>query len=375
MTLFFIIAGTLFLGFFYRQLFNGIGKIWTMALDHHHPHKSSQAPIPISLVIAYRNESKNLQGLCDSIQKLHYPAHLIDIIWVDDHSEDDSTELIKNAMKDAQVSQQFISSAGSGKKASIQQGILEARHEWILLTDADVTLPVYWIESMLAEYTLDTSAICGPVKFMADHYFLERWMQLDFAALVTTGAAYLEAGTPVMANGANMLIRKSAYLRALEDMQGTSFASGDDVFLIQTFHKLSPNSVSFCYSKNAMVLTKGPENFTAFIQQRIRWASKAKGYKSKESIFLSVFVFVYHALTLIALALSFFKEIFVPVFLILFWIKYFTDKKFFSRILSFYDIPFDPMFVLKSELMQLIYIPLVGVLAPWYRVMWKGRRI
>jgi cellulose synthase/poly-beta-1,6-N-acetylglucosamine synthase-like glycosyltransferase len=375
MTLFFIIAGTLFLGFFYRQLFNGIGKIWTMALDHHHPLKSSQAPIPISLVIAYRNESKNLQALCDSIQKLHYPAQLIDIIWVDDHSEDTSTEFIQNTMKDAQVSQQFIRCVGSGKKASVQQGILAARHEWILLTDADIILPVYWIESMMAELKLDTSAICGPVRFTAVTSFLERWMQLDFSALVSTGAAYLEAGTPVMANGANMLIRKSVYLRALEDMQGTSFTSGDDVFLIQTFHKLSPNSVSFCYSKNAMVLTKGPENFTAFIQQRIRWASKAPGYQNKESIFLSVFVFVYHTLALSTLALSFFNEIFVPVFLILFWIKYFTDKKFFSRILSFYDIPFDPMFVLKSEFMQLIYIPLVGLLSPWYRVKWKGRRI
>jgi cellulose synthase/poly-beta-1,6-N-acetylglucosamine synthase-like glycosyltransferase len=375
MTLFFIIAGTLFLGFFYRQLFNGIGKIWTMALDHHHPLKSSQAPIPISLVIAYRNESKNLQALCDSIQKLHYPAQLIDIIWVDDHSEDTSTEFIQNTMKDAQVSQQFIRCVGSGKKASVQQGILAARHEWILLTDADIILPVYWIESMMAELKLDTSAICGPVRFTAVTSFLERWMQLDFSALVSTGAAYLEAGTPVMANGANMLIRKSVYLRALEDMQGTSFTSGDDVFLIQTFHKLSPNSVSFCYSKNAMVLTKGPENFTAFIQQRIRWASKAPGYQNKESIFLSVFVFVYHTLALSTLALSFFNEIFVPVFLILFWIKYFTDKKFFSRILSFYDIPFDPMFVLKSEFMQLIYIPLVGLLSPWYRVKWKGWRI
>lgn len=375
MTIFFIFAGTLFLAFFYRQLFNGIGKIWTMAIDRHHPHKSSQAPIPVSLVIAYRNESKNLQALCDSIQNLHYPAQLIEIIWVDDHSEDTSTELIQNAMKDALTSQQFIRCAGNGKKASIQQGILEARHEWILLTDADVILPVHWIESMLTELKLDTSAICGPVKFTADTSFLERWMQLDLAALVSTGAAYLEAGTPVMANGANMLIRKSAYLMALEDMHGSSFASGDDVFLIQTFHKLSPNSVSFCYSKNAMVLTKGPENFTAFIQQRIRWASKAKGYKNKESIFLSVFVFVYHALTLSALVFSFFNEIFVPVFLILFWIKYFTDKKFFSRILSFYDILFDPMFVLKSEFIQLIYIPLVGLLSPWYRVKWKGRRI
>jgi cellulose synthase/poly-beta-1,6-N-acetylglucosamine synthase-like glycosyltransferase len=294
---------------------------------------------------------------------------------VDDHSEDTSTELIQNTMKDAQVSQQFIRCVGSGKKASVQQGILAARHEWILLTDADIILPVYWIESMMAELKLDTSAICGPVRFTAVTSFLERWMQLDFSALVSTGAAYLEAGTPVMANGANMLIRKSVYLRALEDMQGTSFTSGDDVFLIQTFHKLSPNSVSFCYSKNAMVLTKGPENFTAFIQQRIRWASKAPGYQNKESIFLSVFVFVYHTLALSTLALSFFNEIFVPVFLILFWIKYFTDKKFFSRILSFYDIPFDPMFVLKSEFMQLIYIPLVGLLSPWYRVKWKGRRI
>ena len=48
-----------------------------------------------SVVIPFRNEAENLLGLLESISKLKYPRHKFEIIFVDDDSNDGSTEIIE----------------------------------------------------------------------------------------------------------------------------------------------------------------------------------------------------------------------------------------------------------------------------------------
>lgn len=377
MIAFIVFLGAFLLGLLYWKLFNRITLIWLRAIAafRHSPPQNAEGASHISIVIAYRNESGRLADLCSSLRRLTYPAHLIEIIWVDDHSEDHSADLIGELMHDALIEQQFLTSPIPGKKAALQNGVTHAKYDLILFTDADVQLPERWIESMLPALLPERIAVCGPVKFTADDTFFKRWIQMDFAALISTGAAYLMAGTPVMANGANLLIRRQHYLQAQTTMQGADYASGDDVFLVFTLNQMAPGSVTFCFHPDATVLTRGPENFQELLQQRIRWASKAKGYKNPESVFLSLFVFVFHLSTFLAFMLSFRFDLFVPAFLVLFGWKLFTDHKFFSGILPFHQITYSFGLLLKSEFMQLLYISLVGIMAPWYRVNWKGRKI
>ena len=54
----------------------------------------------------------------------------------------------------------------SPKKDAIVTGISIAKHPWLLTTDADCSVPKYWLESF-DEYiqTHDTDCLVGPVKF------------------------------------------------------------------------------------------------------------------------------------------------------------------------------------------------------------------
>ena len=47
-----------------------------------------------SIVIPFRNEAENLQGLLESLQNLKYPSHLFEVLFVDDASEDNSARVI-----------------------------------------------------------------------------------------------------------------------------------------------------------------------------------------------------------------------------------------------------------------------------------------
>lgn len=371
MTLTILLLAAAFLGFFYNRLFLGIRKIWSFGLKSRENYLHDPQ-VAISIVIAFRNEEKNLPELFESIRHLTYPPAKIEIIWVDDHSDDQSSNLLSAWIPATSMKQSILFNEGTGKKSAVRMGIKHAQNEIILLTDADVVLPVQWIETMLGSLTPELNAVCGPVMFNSGNRFFDQWLQLDFAALVSTGASYLKVGTPVMANGANILIRKEAYLHALTNISGDQYASGDDVFLVQNLH---PKSVTFCFDPASMVKTHAPENFKALLEQRIRWASKAKGYTNKESRFLSLFVFIFHLVLSTSFGLSFFMGIWVPVFLILFIFKLFTDYKLFKTILPFYSIDLRFLDLIKSEFMQMIYIPLVGILSPWYRVKWKARRI
>ena len=49
-----------------------------------------------AIVVPFRNESRNLPHLLESVKQLNYPKTMFEIILVDDFSEDDSVRQIYN---------------------------------------------------------------------------------------------------------------------------------------------------------------------------------------------------------------------------------------------------------------------------------------
>ena len=49
----------------------------------------------ISVIIPARNEERNVEKLLMALKELDYPVHLREFIFIDDHSHDDTIELLK----------------------------------------------------------------------------------------------------------------------------------------------------------------------------------------------------------------------------------------------------------------------------------------
>ena len=369
-----VLMASLFLALYYAKLFNNLGKIWMYKTSIMPPLIENQIQT-VSIVIAFRNEYENLNTLVQSLRSLDFPLTQFELIFIDDQSTDNSSLFLQSLLENSQINYSIFNNPSSGKKSALALGATKAKYEKLLFTDADVAFQPGWIQALLAAQSDTIKMVCGPVVFANNTGFFDKWKQLEFIGLICSGAAYIAANKPILANGANLLINKSDYLELLSKHHGSHYASGDDVFLLHTLHEKHPGSISFAFDKEAIVRTNSPQNLLAFVQQRLRWASKATGYKNADSIFLSVFVLLYSLMILVSLILSFWQYYFLLAFLVLFSVKLLTDWLFFKRCLPFYNLQNERYNYLLGCLIHMIYIPVIAALTFIVRPTWKGRKI
>ncbi|MBC8146074.1 MAG: glycosyltransferase, partial [bacterium] len=103
----------------------------------------------VSVVVAARNEARNIEQCLASLARQDYPADLLQIVAVDDESEDSTHALMldeasKHDRRIDIVSTHNVESTARGKARAIAHGIDHATGEIILLTDADCIAPTTW---------------------------------------------------------------------------------------------------------------------------------------------------------------------------------------------------------------------------------------
>ena len=230
----------------------------------------------VSLVIAFRNEEKNLLSLLNSLAGQDYPHADLEIILVDDHSTDRGFQVLSDALPAEnrfviQLHQSPPQSAG--KKDAIAFGVAQSRSELILMSDADVQFSSHWVRNMvLVHMQTQADMVCGSVQIVPKKW-VEHAEAIEFSALIAVAAAGIEAGKPNLSNGANLLVRKSVFTEAQSARKDSGIASGDDVFLMHHLQRLG-KKIRFCHLENSAVSIAAQTSWATFENQRIRWASK-----------------------------------------------------------------------------------------------------
>ena len=243
-----------------------------------------------TVIIPFRNETKNLPVLLDSLSKLNYPIELFEIILVDDESEekfhDSSYKFRVSVANNKRLS-------NSPKKDAITTAMQLVSSNWIITTDADCMVVENWLLSLDNYIQLnDVSMIAGAVTYNCNDSFLHHFQQLDLASLqgATIGSFGINKG--FMCNGANFAYTKSLFI-TLNGFEGNDkIASGDDVFLLQKAIAKFPKRVNYLKSKNTIVSTKPLDDWTSLFYQRVRWASKTSSYQSNFGKYLGLIVFI-----------------------------------------------------------------------------------
>jgi biofilm PGA synthesis N-glycosyltransferase PgaC len=330
--------------------------------------QEQEAPA-VSVIIAFRNEVQRLPLLLHALNLQEYPK--AEFIFVNDHSSDKSEVLILQA-KDSRVRLIELQEA-SGKKAAVEAGIKAAKGEIILTTDADCEMGSQWISKMILPFSNpEVLMVSGPVMFKQENSFFQRWMKLEFISLVASGGASMALNKPNMCNGANLAYRKSVFqARFLK----SEVPSGEDIFLMLALHKEKKGSLKFNKHKQAMVSTFAPSNLKSFIQQRIRWASKASAYSSIRLKAEAFFIGTYHLLLISLLFMAIVYPWLWGFAVTLLLVKMLNDYLFFKKTLPFFDASHLLKRFLLSELLHLIYIPFFAVLGLIGTYEWKERRI
>ncbi|MFM7672455.1 MAG: glycosyltransferase [Bacteroidota bacterium] len=234
-----------------------------------------------SVVIAARNESNNIGTLLLALQGQRYPSELIEIIVVDDRSNDDTANIV-GQFSGVQLIQLTSDAKAGGKKRALTEGIQQAKQKWIVTTDADCRPGPDWIATINARLDQEESVcLIGPVTVSSIHgSFLQEFQRYDNLMFQGITGAAISSNQHTLGNGANLCYRKDCF----EEVGGfndiDSLASGDDVLLIEKFMSAFPGQVGFLKSYHALVKTHPAQTWHALWQQRIRWVSKAHAYRN-----------------------------------------------------------------------------------------------
>ena len=97
----------------------------------------------ISVVIPAYNESSRIGKSLGKIIKF-FKRHKLknEIIVVDDGSKDDTIKVARAAMKDAKNSVLLENKKNIGKGYSVKKGMLKAKGDLLLFSDADLSTPI-----------------------------------------------------------------------------------------------------------------------------------------------------------------------------------------------------------------------------------------
>jgi len=327
---------------------------------------SSTEKLSFSIVVPFRNEAENLPDLLKSIEKLKYPIENLEVILVDDESED-GFRFSSCGFQVLTVKNERLTN--SPKKDAIQTAIKHSKFDWIITTDADCLVPENWLLD-LNNYIQSSKKqmVCGPVFFKNNSGFLFDIQQIEMISLQAVTIGSFDFDLAFMCNGANFAYSKN-FFQQLNGFYGNNeIASGDDVFLLQKAVQNFPDKVGFLLKQDFQITTNPAETWSELFQQRIRWAGKSKAYSSGFGKLVALTVFLANLAFIISLTLLLFG-VFEMIILLL--LKVIADLLLANQTARFYKIE------MKNSLLTAFVYPFFSSGVAFYSLFgkyeWKGR--
>ena len=315
--------------------------------------------IKVSVLIAARNEEKNIEKLLESLKKQSFPKELFEVIIVNDHSIDNTDEIINDFInKNKELDVKLLKAEKTGKKHAISQALHSAINELIIVTDADCVLNDLWIESIVGFYQEEKcKMILAPVLLSPAENLFEKMQVLEHLSLIGSTAGSASIGFPVMCNGANMAYERKAALEVEKFRKDFDIPSGDDMFLLEQFVKCyGHNNVKFLLSKSAVVKTKTCKTIKDFFRQRRRWVSKTKSYTSWKVIVTALIVLFFNLSIISLLVSAFFVPALWSIYILLTLLKFFIDFPLLKNITNFMNQGSLLKWVLPLEIIYPFYV-------------------
>ena len=328
----------------------------------------------VSVLIAARNEEKNIEKLLQTIYNQTFPKELYEVIIVDDHSEDDTRIKVNNFINNHKdINIRLLEATSEGKKKAISQALHNAENELIMVTDADCELNSKWIETVVAFYQdKKCKMILAPVLLSPANNLFEKMQVLEHLSLIASTAGSANIGFPVMCNGANMAYERISALEVEKLRHDFNIPSGDDMFLLEQFvKKYGSKNVKFLLNKSSIVKTKTCRTIKEFFRQRRRWVSKSKSYTNSK-IILTALVVLFFNLSIVSLFLSaFFIPALWSLYILLTLLKFFIDFPILKNITNFMNQGKILKWTLPLEFIYPFYAVFTAISGLLLKVNWK----
>ena len=310
----------------------------------------------VSVVVACKNEQETILSLIASVAQQSYSHY--ELIIVNDHSTDATRNFIKTA-QNTLPNIILIDAKGFGKKNALKEGILQAKANLIITTDADCLPSYHWLEAIVTfQNRYPSDLLICPVGLSEKDNLFSRIQALEFSSLVGAAAGSAGAGMPILCNGANLAFEKRMWLKSQKDIHNEE-QSGDDIFFLESVKKRG-GKIRFLKSEAAFVKTKPPKSLGEFINQRRRWAGKSRVYTDWQLIITALIVLAISTISLLFLTMSFHDPKYLIGFATIFIFKYSLDTRFLYLVRRFFQLDYIWAYALVLSLIYPFYVVFVA---------------
>ena len=266
---FFLVVLTVYYFYFFLRL----SKQWTT--------EKKETSIPISVIIAARNERKNLEKHLPSILNQNYDK--FEVVVVNDGSHDGTKDLLKewNEVYDhlKVVTVELDEKFQRGKKFALTMGIKGAQYENLLFTDADCTpSSPNWITHMASQFK-SHDMVLGVSPLKSKNNLLGSIVNYETFHTSIQYLGYALKGKPYMGVGRNLAYTKELFFQNKGFASHQHIMSGDDDLFVQ--EAATKTNTTVCIDTESFMISEPPSSFGKWIHQKLRHLSTGKEYKSK----------------------------------------------------------------------------------------------
>lgn len=329
--------------------------------SNHNRTLSNNKPF-VSVIIAAKNESLNLQRFLPLVLTQNYPDY--EVIVVDDGSNDD-TQKVLSKLTEAYKHLRIIKLENSqGKKLALTAGIKSASSEYLLFIDADCyPASENWIWGMVSNFSDTRQVVLGYGAYCEKNTMLSHFVRFDTYLI---GLHYFYAaiiGKPYMGVGRNIAYKKDLWEKENGFTKHLEIASGDDDLFVSNV--ANANNTQVCLDEKSFTISVPAETLTQFIRQKARHISTS-GYYSLFFKFFTSVELISRSLFFMSIILLFILDcwhlaimLFAFRLLFVYLVGKYSRKIFNNKIRFYYFILFDifaPIFYLTVLLSnRLIY--------------------
>lgn len=306
--------------------------------------ENSEPAPPLSVIICAHNEAAQLEKNLPLALQQAYPD--FEVIVVNDNSNDDTETVLKQLQTTFHHLKVIKVKAGekkyAGKKELLAKAMRAAKHETIVVTDADC-FPASdkWLNTMSQYARGDIKVVLGYSPFQScdeqrqseirnpKSEILNRLIRFEATQTAWQYFAKAIKGNAYMGVGRNMLFRKTDYLHWFETTEHKTAGGDDDLFVNWLVNEgkgdegrganenerekrkekidFDGKSIAVCLDEDAFVFTEPKATYASWLNQKTRHAQASYYYTCNDKIKLFGFALAQFCLYAAGIALLFFS--------------------------------------------------------------------
>ena len=229
------------------------------------PLLQSNYPSVAFLVPCY-NEEKTIAKTIKSLLSLDYPKEKLNILVIDDGSQDNSYQIAQQFQKGNPAVRVYRKKDNKGKYTALNHGLQQTKAEFVATLDADSVVSPDVLKIMLPYFSdPNTKAVTSSIKIYQPKGLLRHVQNIEYIFGIALRKVQSFLGSINVTPGPLTIFRREIFAEIGDYRLGHNTEDFEMALRMQTHNFQIENAI------NAYVYTVAPNRLGALYRQRKRW--------------------------------------------------------------------------------------------------------